>query len=367
MRTPLSTLAAAGVHNSTATLPQYVTESMSSSGTGFPSSIRASYPAYFTASSRNPNQNSINFNNDHIQRASTAYPPPNLMESLSTTSISQGVPLSSTHVQHQECQAGNGPLHVKADPPSSNNAMTIQNGGKCYSREVPIVEHHGTHNTNLEEQQYQVSVPLKGEQEAPADKATTMARTELATPPAPVRQRWLSLPSATPEQCCSPCDKIKKDGTLFLKQDGSLSGSCREIGTQTLCVESIATQTDREEHDNPPTSPEIRGRINVSSSSPTLTKESVDSTAMSVGDLHKTAPSNTDTPQAIVNRYSQEHQNQGNNDDSPHLDQSNSEVLLEELLTASLLLNGQGAVAGGQTESQGYSSTSKEAELLRLE
>ena len=367
-RIPLSKPTAAGVHNSSTALPQY-DESMSSSGTGLPS-IQASYPAYFAASSRNPNHAGINLSSDHTQMGSstsTAYPPPNLMESLSTTSISQGVPLSSTHVQHysqQECQDRDRPPHVKADPPSSSNAATIhvQNGGKCYNQEEPNIEWHRTQNdTGPEDQQYQVSVALKCEQEAPADQAAILSKTEQATPPAPVRQHWLSLPSATPEQHSSPCDKVKRDGNW---------GSSREIGTQTLCVESVATQTDRKEHDSPPTSSTIIEHSCVLSGSPTLTKESVDSTAMSVGDLHTTAPSDIDTSQAKFKsnlRYSEEHQNQ---DDSLHLEPNSEDILLQELLTTSFLLNSQGtcALAGGQSDSQGFSSsTSKEAELLRLE
>lgn len=391
-RTPLSQLPTVGVCSNTLPLPWCNTELMSSrvTCTEVPS-IHASYPAYFTASSRNPNHTNVNFGNDHTQRGSsttTVYPSLSPMDSLSTTSIShgQGVPLSSTHVQHysqqEECLAGNRHPHIKVDSPSSSDATSgpLQHGDKCYGREVPTIEHHVTHNatcTGPEKQQHQAGVS-QSELEVPISTSTT-CRTEPTTPPLPVRQHWLSLPSATPEQRSSPCDrKMKREGNLLQKKaDSGVGGSCREIGTQTLYVESVSTQTDLdgEKRDQPPTSSAIIGQMNVSSSSPTLTKGSVDSTAMSVGDLHAIAPSDSPQPNtklSITERTPRPRPDQGINGShsAPQdFNQLNSEdTLMEELLTASFLLNSQGALAvGSQAGSHGSSSTSKEAELLRLE
>ena len=385
-RTPLSQLPTVGAHsNNFLPLPRCDVESMSSrvTCTEVPS-IHASCPAYFTVSSRNPNHTNINFGSDRTQRGSntgTLYPS---LSPLSTTSIShgQGVPLSSTHVQHysqQECLAGNRHPHVKVDPPSCSDATSgpLQCGDECYGREVPTIKHHVTHSATHagpEKQQHQTRVS-QTELEAPTSSSTT--RTEPTTPPLPARRHWLSLPSATPEQCSSPCDKTKGEGNLFQKEDSSVGGSCREVGTQTLYVESVATQTDLdgEERDNTPTSSAIIGQMNVSSSSPTLTKGSVDSTAMSMGDLHATTPSGT--PQPNTKLSITEHTPRPRPDPSisdshsvpRDFNQLNSEdVLLEELLTASFLLNGQEALAvRGQTRSHGSSSTSKDTELLRLE
>ena len=338
-------------------------------------SIQASYPAYFTASSNTTTCNYASVSNDHTQRGSIANPP-TLMESLSTTSINQGVPLSSTHVQHsqQELCLGNRPPCMKVDPPSSLNCAMTGRGGDCCSQEIPSIVHLVAHNdtTGPEQQYHQARLSPKQGEQTSIDKVNTTAKTEPATPPIPVpmRQHWLSLPSATPEQHSS-----LREGISLQKDDDSVGGNCREIGTQTLYVESVATQTDLdgEERDNPPTSPAIRRLTNVLSSSPSLTKRIVDSTAMSTGDLHTTTPS--DTPQANVKpsfRDSLEctpKQDQGSYDGhrAPvDLNQLNSEdVLLEELLTTSFLLNGQGVLAGdltGSQESTEFRSTSKEAE-----
>ena len=405
---PLSQLPTTGVHSSnTSPLPQSRgdAESMSSRATctEMPSLVRASYPAYFVASSGNPNRAGVDVDNDHTQRrGSSTTTAPSLMDSLSTTSINhgQGVPLSSTHVQHcsqRECPtlAGNRHPQVKVHPPPSTTSASLQSDDECYSRDVhvPSIKHHTlTHmatDTGPEEQQHQARLS-QGELEAVDQVSTSTTRTtpllpmreqpdhEPATPPLPVRQRtkpvtsplpvrqrWLSLPSATPEQQrSSPCVKMEREGT-----GGSVGGSCREIGTQTLYVESVATQTDldRKERDNPPTSPGTIGRMNVSSSSPTLTKGSVDSTAMSVGELCATAPSHTqqaNTNLSIMDGRPRPGQDISDSHGVPQ-DFNSDDVLLEELLTASFLLNGQGALV--QMRSQGFNSTTKEAELLRLE
>lgn len=423
-RTPLSQLhvhvPTVGAHsNNTLPLPRAHcgAESMSSRATCTDQvpSMEASYPAYFTASSRKPHSTTQasggNFGSNHTQSSrrrgrgssittTTAYPPTNpMMDSLSTTSIShgQGAPLSSTRVhahysssQQQKCLACSGHPHVEVEvhPPShaSSNADStsgpLQHGSECYGQEVPtighriLLTHNATHiGTGTDQQQLQTRPP-RSEPEVLVDQISTSTTrtTKPTTPPPSVRQHWLSLPSATPEQCSSPSDKTKREGNSSRKEDGIVGGSCREISTQTLYVESVATQTDLDgkEHDNPPTSPVIVGQTNVSScySPPTLTKGSVDSTAVSMGDLHTTAPSKSEIPQANPKLSIIEHTTprpaQGISDSHKvPRDFNSDDVLLNELLTASILLNGQGAyIGGGQTDSQGSTSTSKEAELL---
>ena len=331
------------------------------------------------------------------------------MDSLSTMSIShgQGAPLSSTHVQHytsnysqqEECQAhDNRHPHVKVrvDPPSPSSEATItthrsgplQHGGEGYGHEVhvPTIKHHmsthsATHSTctgpeKQKQHQARASQHEVNNIVAPVDQVNTSTcttiRPEPTTPlPIPAMQRWLSLPSATPEQRPSPCNKTRRKREVGKEEDedGSVDGSCREVGTQTMCVESVATQTDLDDgggevRDNPPpptcTCPAITEQMmSVSSSSPTLTKGIVDSTAMSVGERHTTTPSGgtsqANTKLSVTERTPRP--GQGISDSRRVRQDLNSDDI-------SFLLNCQGALDGvGQTGSQEFSSISNEAKL----
>ena len=419
-RTPLLQQPTVGAHSNALPLPQACCDSELTSSRvtcAEVPSLCASYPAYFTPSnsSRNSNHSGINFGNHHTQGSgssttttSTAYPSHAMMDSLSTTSISQGqgAPLSSTHVQHytsnysqqQEYQAG-GDRHpyIKVhnmDPPSVSSDTTatyrsgaLQHGGEGYGHEVhvPTIKHHmstthsATHSTYTgpEKQQEQVRAS-QHELVAPVDQVNTSSTTTRPEPTTPVplaiappeRQHWLSLPSATPEQRPSPCDKTrrKREAEKEEDKDGGVDGSCREIGTQTMCVESVATQTDLNDgggvecdHTRPPTCtcPAVTERMSVSSNSPTLTKGSIDSTAMSVGDLHATTPSGgtsqANTKQSVTERTPGP--GQGISDSHRARQDLNSDDI-------SFLLNCQGALDGvGQTGSHEFSSISNEAKF----
>ena len=285
------------------------------------------------------------------------------------------------------------PPSVSSDTAATYRSGPLQHGGEGYGHEihVPIIKQHmstthsATHSTYTgpEKQQHWEQVRAsQRELVAPVDQVNTSTTTTRPEPTTPVplaiappeRQHWLSLPSATPEQRPSPCDKTRRkreaENSKEEDKDGGVDGSCREIGTQTMCVESVATQTDlndgegeiRDHPPPPPTStcPAVTEWMSVSSSSPTLTKGSVDSTAMSVGDLHATAPSGG-TSQANTKLSVTEHTpgpGQGTSDSSHGARQDlNSDDI-------SFLLNCQGALDGvGQTGSQEFSSISNEAKF----
>ena len=361
---------------------QWDTGLMSSRTTGLSSTL-ASYPACFTNSPKH--RADVRSNHLHPQREGTmvVFPPsPSLMvqESLSTTTVSQGngVPLSSTHVQYPSTNHGStmetSPSRVKADPPKSIGAMSstrnLQSGGECCGEGASSgVTHSGR---GLE--QHTQMTPPQTERVPLADKVINAActRSEPATPPIPIpaRRQWLSLPSATPEQRMSSCDETRKDVRSLQMEDGSVGASRRHVGTQTLYVESVATQTDLngEERDNTPPTGTVPTKY-VLSSSPTLHKGGIDPTALSVGDLYQTAPLHANASDTLEHPPSEQNQTTDKHNCSPQKLDSEDD-LLKELLAASFLLNSQEALAvGGPSSSHAhtFNGTSKETNLLTFE
>ena len=325
-----------------------------------------------TSSALSTSANSTGVGEDQVHRRSRGCSL-SLSESLSTTTVDQGMPLSSTQVQHSQqdrptrvSQTSEVPVEHTVLPPDNGSS----HGGS--TRLHPSQLNPG--RTNPEQHQANL---LQGGQTL-RDVTNNGGRSEPVSPP-PTTHHWLSLPSATPSQH-SPHNSRQRDVSLQKKENST--ESCREIGTQTLYVESIATQTDDGDEDKR-LDPTTKGSMDVPSSSLTATEQSVDSVAMSVGDLRAPSamtlgsldkPHSRDLFEVALNQcHSTELDNAYDGHSGPDCGRSSEdEILLEELFTADLL-NTQGTLNGGlqlsssSRPSADLSTTSKREELLTFE
>lgn len=296
------------------------------------------------------------------QQWSKTYPP-SVTDSLCTTTIEHCAPFSSTHIQNSQL------LPKKKFQHRDGSTTPIFDGSSHMTSSVLDQLNHGCHVTCTENE----SAALKHEVNPLVDKTNKLTSTlSVSTPPKRTdTQPWLSLPSATPEE-----HSFHGERTDILFQNKQNEESCREIGTQTPNVESVATQTDIEDK-RKPVVPLIKESVNVSSSSPSLTKSNIaTSMAMKVGDQLVTVSSDAAPSEVLIT--SKPGQEDGASDGAASRHQhgdhelsqgSSDETLLIEELRTSLLLNGRSELSGRSGISQtsadlGTSSRKTETSLL---
>ena len=305
--------------------------------------MRVAYPTSFTESL------STATDKEQAQQRSMIYPQ-SLTDSFSITTVNQGAPLSSTRVQ-QECQAGpafqeacHKALQVSGDskptPSWGQGHMTLNNASHTEDR-----THNLTMETNTRDKTHQVDI---AEPVSPPKQASI--------------QPWLSLPVATPDKTSSHNEK-KREVLFHEEQSG---GSRREIGTQTLRVESVSTQTDNEDKRNL-SNPVIKQTMDAASTSPTPTKGGTEPAAVSVGDMSLPSATADNTPQiessyehtcgqvrtSSRGRQETENRTEGHTYATPELSQDEV-VLVEELLSTSELLSNHSELSGRLRISQRF-------------
>lgn len=269
----------------------------------------------------------------HFGNSEVQYPP-SLTESLSTTTVNQGFPLSSTHMQRpqQECRyQPDAVLHSCTHRTSNDDAnmfipgMVLSNSDhNC--KESHSGDHQASHDTKIL-----------------GDRANhTNVTASLLTPSQAAMPRSLSLPSAS-------------EGDSLTKKEQSKRS--REVGTQTLNVETVATQTsnmDEYQPDHVINEPDhvTKELLHMSSSQSNPSKKRVHSKAVSAGDPLSTV---TDSPWSLGHHTKES---------PPELIQSDldEDTSMEDLLTTSDLLNSCLGLSGRLSSSQqpmDFNSTSK--------
>ena len=263
------------------------------------------------------------------------------VESFSTTSVNHGVPLSSTHMQQSH--------QVNTHPPASTTHHYPLDSGSTTTQ-----SHHGNrHVTKEPGYHFPHAMPapcpvqsdaslLQGGRPQPVDEthSTSAATRAMSTGSQTKGQQWLSLPSATPERF-SPLGGLKKE------QRWTESKVCsRETGTQTMSVESVSTQTENRDERRSLTTPPLG--MNIASDPP---KRHIDSTIMSIGEFTHSQPTQTSKPDSP--KHDTKVRAIGDTPGRPSLD----EVLLEELMAHSVPASAQGPLSGKLVASQRSADT----------
>lgn len=288
---------------------------------------------------------SSHFVNSEVQRNSMTYPP----SLLSTTTVNQGFPLSSTHMQCPQQECRHQPNSTDADPivlhdctcPTSNDDAKMIIPGVVNN---PEHDHKGSHSRD-----YQASHRPK----ILGDRTNhTSVAGSLLTPTKAAASRWLSLPSALPDE-----------NSLMQNGQSGRHGSCVEVGTQTLMVETVGTQTDNMDEHEPEHviyEPDhvTKEPLHMSCGPSDLPKKGVDSKAVSV-----TEPlsATTGTFQPLG------HTGEGHHDPIGFVQCSDKDTSMEELLATSDLLNnhlGLSVRLSGSQQSVDFISASKNQSMM---
>ena len=276
---------------------------------------------------------SSNVGNSEVLQSGMTYPP-----SLhSTTTVSQGFPLSSTHMQcpQQEC-----PNSTDADPRMLHNCA-----GPTLNDDVNMII-PGVLKNSEHDHEGSLSRESHGAKVVGDKTNCTSVAGSLLTPTKAAVPRWLSLlPSDT------VVDSLKQNG-----QSRRL-GSSVEVGTQTLNVETVATQTDNmDEHEPDHVTKEP---LHMSCSPSDLPKKSVETMSVSVGELMRPSSAATGTHQ---------HAGGGHQDLIGFIQVgSDEDTSMEELLATSDLLNnhlGLSVRLSSSQQSMDFSSASKSHSMM---
>lgn len=306
----------------------------------------------------------------HIQGAGVGYPPrlaeshrgncqacqssmshpPSLMESLSVTTVNQGFPLSSTYVHHSQQES----RHQQNLPEMSltTRGPKLLDGVSLFT---PGFVDDSSHDHKVSHSEgYPAGVTQHAHVLGDRTNHPNMAEL-LSSPTHAAAPTWHSLPSATPDE--------RKGIRLMAKEQSCLSESCKEVGTQTLNVDTVATQTDNIDKYSDHVMKELdrvtRESVETSPSTPVLTEKSIASSAMSMGDL---------APSVIRKPLPLEHPTEDDNHSPQELSQSSLDeiTLIEELLATSELSSCPAGLSGRLWNSQQsavISSTSKGMEV----